>query len=319
MFRYVSSTALVCVTAMSAQAQDLSYAAASIDYRSASIHDSELATTAFSGAVEGTYDSFYVGAIATFQSFDFSIDSLANEIEATDYSLSLGYFITPEILVGASVSGAKLDGFMMSDTVSGYEVFGQYVTDRFGVGLTYVEPNTDIDDFSVIQLVGTAEVAAGFDVTALVESYEVSESESYYLGAGYTTGPVTARGYLLGSSDTEDKLYGVIGGYEIGSGISLTASYETATDSVVSADYYAVSVGAGYEVVPGVRVDGRVGRFSVDGGSEFDTFGFSVSYEMGDRIRLSRSVVEQARDDITKGFFGILPTAGIGSILGGNI
>lgn len=307
MIRLFSTTALVCLASLPANAQELTFATGGLEYSSFDEGSGDdLTSTNVFGAVEGSFDQFYLGAEVNTVDFE--------EVQYLTYGLSVGYFVAPGALVGASLVGLSETFNSNTFTASGYEVFGQYETGQFGLAVNYSVPYASEDfDLSILQLFAVAEVMPGFEVGAMRESYDEEGQPDYsvhYINAQYETGAITVRGYHLRDSNNDGGFWGANGSYELGNGLSVMGSAETATGEIFGdADYFAYAAGAGYEVAPGIEVSGRIGRITIDE-TELSSMGLELTYVLGERARLDRTFLNEARKDLQSGYSGIFPSFG---------
>ncbi|WP_333713258.1 hypothetical protein [Yoonia sp.] len=165
--RLVTTTALVCVSATFAGAQELSYADVSLSYDKLTADADELTELNLSGSVEGTFGQFYIGADLSSSSFD---EGGADNLTLVNFSLSAGYFIVPDALIGVSVTGISLSDGSDTESINGFDVFAQYDTGQFGVAASYARPDSDFEDFSITRLAAEADVMSGVTVGGIVET-----------------------------------------------------------------------------------------------------------------------------------------------------
>jgi len=284
-------------------AQELTYGSFGFDFTRLTDGSDDLDLSVLNGDVEFAFDQFLLGAQVTNR--DFSSDSLIDGT-ITNFNAFGAYAIIPEVLVGVGLNTIDLDG---SD-LSGYEVFGQYQTAQFGVGLTYTIPDSDEDDVSFLTILGEAEVTPGVTIGAAYEDFSEIDESFYYLTAEYEDGPIFVRGYYTSVTDIDGYLIGARGSYDVTDMIHVSADLQKGVDFFLG-DLTAYSVGAGYEFADGFIVDASVGRIEGDG-NEIDTIQVGVSYELGQRRRLDRKMIDAVREDRARTIDAVVPSLGIG-------
>lgn len=317
MIRTTLSIAALGVMAAPAFAQELTYGAFSLDYSVLSIEDSggdELTNFDLQGDGEFTLDQFVLGAGISNDNFD---DGDGFDFTVRILDLYAGYEITPEVLVGAGFTNTTVDFGGGDDDFSGYNLFGQYQTGAFGVAVNYNRPDQDFDDFEITTLFAEGEVAPGVTVGGIVESISDVDETGYFLSAEYDAGQIFGRAYYTSISDIDFGLYGLRGAYRFDDAISITGGVEAASGDDFIGEYTALSVGGAYEFAPGVAATARYTNIDVDGGSGADAFAVGLTYEMGARKRLDRSMLDDATTDLETGILGVQPNVGFGLLLGG--
>jgi len=300
-----STTAIlaIVIAAGPAFAQELVFGSAGFEYTNLTDGTDDLDVRVLDGEVEFAYGQFMFGAQLANQNFSFSGSP---DETVTGFRGYGAYAIMPEVLVGAGLNTVDYDG----DDISGYEVFGQYQTAQFGVGLTYIVPDNDDDDFSITTLVGEAEVTPGVTVGAAYEDYSEIDESFYYLSAEYQDGPVFVRGYYTSITDVDGSLFGVRGSYDVTDMIHVSADLQKG-DDFFGGDLTAFAVGAGYEFTEGFTVDASVGRLDGEG-QEIDLIQVGITYELGQRARLDSKVFDAVREDRARGIGAIIPDIGVG-------
>ena len=308
MLKQLTGIAVLGLCAGQAMAQELTYAAGGIEleqYRQSGSGD-ELSITALSGEAELTFGNIFASFYASNYSMDDGpFDSLS------EVSGSVGYMITPDVLVGAGLYYLT-DGD--GNDADGFEVFGQYETGQFGVAVRYLQPNTDESDFYFTQFMASAAVTPETEVFGVYESYGDTGEGTYYLGADYDAGSYFAGGYYAAYSEADFAFFGVDGGYRFNDQITASLGFQTIVGDS-SIDYQAYKVGGSYEFIDGLSADAHFSMFGGDSGFEDVTaFGLSLTYEMGEQKRLDQRLFSDAKDDLGQGELAFIPFQQFGLI-----
>ena len=304
MLRAILTTAVLAVLATPGFAQDLTFGQVDLDYTNISADGGELDSTALNGDVEFEVNQFLLGASFNNQSLD---SGMGSSLTFLGYEAFGAYMLTAETLVGAGLIGVDFDG----DDINGFEVFGQYRTDQFGVAINFSRLDDDGAEFDFTTLYGQAEVTPGVTLGAVVESVSETDGTVYVLSAEYDAGPIFARTYYDGFTDVDGGIFGVRGSYDFTDVISASASYQTSVDDFFG-DFTAYTVGAGYEFTEGLYGDFAVGRIDLGGGDEADLLQIGLSFELGDRRRLDNQIDNAMRIDNEKGIGAFIPNVGFG-------
>ena len=310
---FLTTASVIGLCAVQASAQGLTYADANFDYTTYNGDGGiELNSTDFDGEIEYQLDSLYGNLFARSSNIDgeFGPDG----VTVTEFGAAAGYFVLPEVLVGIGGQSISIDTGGGDESLSGYDVFAQYDNGQYAGAINYSVLEADGNEVDFLRFFGEAEVMPGVGVDFMYEtSDELYDGEGVYaIGGTYGAGPINVRGYLLSFTDADaESFYGLNASYAFGSGLSAGAGYEASTDS--DFDYSSLFIEAGYEFMPGVSVSGHAGRISL-GETEVDTLGLSLSYEMGEQTRVDRRAEARVRDDLSKGYLGLLPDFGIGLI-----
>ncbi|WP_296426730.1 porin [Yoonia sp.] len=287
MLRTLTTTAIIALIAGSATADGVNYGRFSYDFTNFDDGFNEADISIVQGAIEYGFGQVLITAdivsttVEDGGSFDFQ-----------QYSLGGGYLITPEILVGAGVIGIKSE---LSDQ-NGYEIFGQYQTDQFGVALNVAKPDSDAD-YTYSTLYGEVAVTPAVNLGLALSQYS-DESWTYYVAsAEYNEGPIAARAYYQGYSDEDTAILGLRGSYELNAPFRILASYETIVgDDLVDISVY--TVGGGYRITDGVWFDANIGQITGDSVmTDIDRVQATITFETGKRTRIDNSFNQDALDD----------------------
>ena len=319
MVRLLTTTALLGLAAVPAIAQDIAYFGAEISSNTYTSDgtDEELSGLDLNGELEYTINEFYVGASLSSGQFDLSFGP---EFQTQSYALSAGYMPMSGVLVGASVGRLELSQGAVEQTIDMFDVFAQYDTGQYAGAILYTELDTDFQDYAITQFFGRAEVTSGVTLGLIYENAKSefgpteSTNKTYHISADYASGPVFARGYVVGldsafSFDDEDTtIFGLRGAYDIGSGFSAVAQYEF-SDTFQGSEYNSYAIGGSYVLLDGLSVDASFGRLDVEG-SETDFLALGLTYDMGSQIRIDKGMLKDARDDTEFGPLGIFPSFG---------
>lgn len=308
--------AALSVLAVPAFAQEVTYGSLSFDYTNISPEnggDGDSTSFVLEGEGEYTNGRFLIGAGIANDKFEFD-DFFEFTVRTLD--VYAGYAITPEALVGAGFANRNFDDGRFEDDVNGFDVFGQYQTDTFGVAINYSRPDEDFDDFDITTFYAQAEVAPGVTLGGIVESVSEIDEKAYLLSAEYDAGQIFGRGYYLSVTEEDFAIFGARGEYRFDQAISLTGGFET-TSGDEFFEYTALSVGGEYAFAPGVAVSARYTNIDSDNGGGGDAFALGLTYEFGTRQRLDRNMSDAASDDLETGFIGLQPDFGFGLLSGG--
>ncbi|WP_342071334.1 hypothetical protein [Yoonia algicola] len=308
--------AALSVMAIPAFAQEVTYGSLSFDYTNTSPEggsEDDATSVVLEGEGEYTNGQFLIGAGITNDKFE-----LEDFFEFTVRTLDVyaAYAITPEALVGAGYTNRNFDDGRFDDDINGFDVFGQYQTDAFGVAINYSRPDEDFDDFDITTFYAQAEVAPGVTLGGIVESISDIDGEAYLLSAEYDAGAIFGRGYYLSATEGDFAIFGARGAYRFDPAISLTGGFET-TSGDDFFEYTALSVGGEYAFAAGVAVSARYTNIDSDNGGGGDAFALGLTYEFGARQRLDRNMSDAASDDLETGFFGLQPNFGFGLLPSG--
>ncbi len=311
MLRTLTFTAVAALMTGPVMADGVNYARLSYDFTNIGNDDFDDDVSLLQGGVEYTTGQFLLGA--DLQYVDTELEGII-ESQALSYALSGAYMITPEVLVGLGLNGTDVEietdlGDFEGDA-NGFEVFGQYQTSDFGVGVNVVSFDSDEDNLNTTIYgefsAASAVTLAGFaSVDSEDEDNGGSEGTDYYLSGDYEAGDVFARAYIAGNTDADAGIFGVRGHYDFAPQIRATASFATRTGDDAS-DVSFFTVGGGYEVVDGLWADANIGIVDGDDVAEDITrLQVALTYEIGDRKRLDRRLEQDAIDDVqSAGAFG---------------
>ena len=316
MMRTTAAVAAIGIMASPSFAQELTYGSVALDYNNISPESSgadDFSSFALLGDAEFMVNQILFGAALGTDRFE----SGGNELTVSNFDAFAGFAITPDALVGAGILYTRVDNESNDEDFTGFEVFGQYETAGFGVGVNYAQPDQDIDDLDLTSFFAEGEVAPGFVLGAVFQQFSEIDETSYFLSAEYDDGPIFARGYYTGFTDTDFDLFGVRGAYGLGNGFSVTGGIESGSGDDFDEDYTAYSVGGEYEFAPGVSASARYTKIDVDGDGA-DGFGISLDYEIGNQKRIDRRMADAATEDLETGIFGVFPNLGFGILFGSS-
>ena len=291
----LATTAIL--TASTAMADGINYGRLSYDFTRFEQGDAELDLGLFQGAIEYQVSEFLLFGDLN----STSVDNGGSTGDVTNVELGAGYMLSPEALIGAGLRRASVE----DEDVDGFEVFGQYQTAQFGVGLNITVPNTDLDDETVTQFFGEYAVAPGIDLGVALASYSEFDGTDYKLSADYAQGPIEARAFLIGNTDADGSLFGLRGSYAFTDQIRASGAFDTFTDADDDEGSF-FSVGGGYKVTDGVWVDANYGVLSFDGAEDFDRLQLAVTFETGNRTRIDDRFGQDATDDNQSGAGSLL-------------
>lgn len=290
MKRILTTTALVALVTGTVAAEGVKYAQLSYDRNSYDVEGEDVDINEFVAEIEYQTGQFLITGNIENRAFETDLF----EGDSREISVGAGYFITPDVLVGGTFTSFD-DG--IDDTTSA-GAFAQFDNGQIGAALR-IEQNFDTDDTAYFAY-GAFEATPGLELSAgLVSSGEEDTGTSYVLAADYEQGPIDARGYVFGNSETDSSIFGVRGAYEFAGQFRGTAGFESGSGDDV--DYTAYNIGAGYEVTEGAWIDASVGQIDFDGGATVETLGLSVSFETGNHVRLDRKFARDLREDLNSG------------------
>lgn len=174
--------------------------------------------------------------------------------ERTTFSGSAEYAITPSFAAALDVAFYNYSDLPSDTELSNYTLHGIYALNedvKLGVWL-------------------------GRDIIRFISDGEI---DYYGVEAAYSSGPVSAQGYLGhgDSQGTEFTLMGGSGAYGFGNGVAGIAAFDYVDIPDGDTTLRTVEIGASYEIVSGASVYATVGNFTVDGmGGGFDEAFYSI-------------------------------------------
>lgn len=288
MKRLILTAATATLVAGSATAEGISYIRLSYDYQAHTGAFGDPTLGFFQSTVDYELNDFVLGA-----SFDnTSVSSDADDGDFQDYSVSAAYVLSPEILGGA--------GFLQRSSDAGnstaFELFGQYVTDSFGVAANHTLLE---DDESQTVLFAEYVLSEGLVLGAILISESASDGTGYQISADYAAGSIDARAFVTGDSEVDGNVFGARAHYEFGGSFRVGAGFENISGAAF--DDRTIQVGAGYTFTDGVWVDASVGQIDLEDSSTVDFLRLLVTYETGDRARLDNTMAQRSSDDIWAG------------------
>lgn len=297
MFRSITMTAVAALLAGPVFAEGVNYARLSYDYSNFSQGSDDIALGVVQGAVEYETGQFLLSG-------DLTNNNLDGELNLTSYGLGAGYMITPEALVGLGLTGAESDQSGV-DGVNGFEGFAQYQTGQFGVAVNASKFNSD-DDNVVTTFYGEFEASPGVTLGAVVNTQSEFDGSAYTLSVDYEAGPIDARSFYNGNSESDAGIFGARGTYEITPQFRAGASFTTTTGDDTD-DLSSFAIGGGYMITDGFWVDADYGQADL-GGDDIDRVQVAFTFDMGEQKRIDRSFRQDAVDDAQSGFLAIFPT-----------
>lgn len=294
MLRSLTFTAVAALMAGPVMADGVNYARLSYDFTN---YDDDAGGEAdiglFQGDVEYELGQVLLSAQILSITTDFGSSATNNAFGAAG-----AYMITPEALVGIGLFGTDPE---FGDETNGFEVFGQYETAQFGVGIDITQFDVDEDNITTT-LYGEAEVVPAVVLGASLQNDSEFDGTRYVLSAEYDDGPIFGRGYINGDSEFEGGIFGVRGDYEFTPQIRASAAYTTTYGD----DYFdnsAFTVGGGYQVIDDLWVDANFGIIDLETASDdINRFQIAITYEMGDRKRIDTRFDQASIDDLQAGF-----------------
>ena len=291
-------TTTAILTASTAMADGVNYGRLSYDFTRFENDDNELDLGLFQGAIEYQVSEFLLfGDLNTL-----SLDNDGIEADLTTVKAGAGYILSPEALIGAGILRTSVE----DEDFDGFEVFGQYQTAQFGVGLNISVPDTDFDDETVTQFFGEYAVAPGIDLGVSLASYSEFDGTDYKLSGDYAQGPIAARAFLTGNTDADRSVFGLRGSYAFSDQIRAAAAFDTLSDDENDIEANFFSLGGGYKITEGVWVDADYGVLSVDDQDEVDRLQLAVTFETGNRTRIDDRFGQDATDDNQSGLGTLL-------------
>lgn len=298
----LATTAIL--TASTAMADGVNYGRLSYDFSRFEQGSNEAELGLLQGAIEYEISQFLLFGELTNQSAE-----NGGSLDITTLKAGAGYILSPEALIGAGLIRNSYDydadGLEADGDTSGFEVFGQYQTAQFGVGLNISVPDTDFDDQTQTQFFGEYAVAPGIDLGLWLASDSEVDGTTYKFSADYAQDAIIARGYLLGDTDVDAGIFGARGSYAFTDQIRAAATFETTYGD--DADINFVAIGGGYKITDGVWFDADYGVVSGDDiGSDIDRLQAAITFETGTRTRIDDRFAQDAIND---------DQAGLGSFL----
>lgn len=289
-------TTTAIISASVAAADGINYGRLSYDYTNFSDGTNDVDISVLQGSVEYQVSQFQVYADLTSTAVD-----NGGSFDFQEYAFGAGYLATPEVLLGAGILGFSTDGF----DSNGYELFGQYQTAQFGLGLNVSVPDADFDDETLTQAFGEFTATPAVKLGVALEKYSEEDATLYTLSADYDEGPITARTYINSDSETDGGIFGVRGSYEITQTFRASVSYNTTYGDDLF-DISFMGIGGGYRIADGVWFDADFGQISSDLGPEdIDRIQATITLETGEQTRIDRRFLQDSVDDIQAGFASV--------------
>lgn len=291
MQRIILTAAATALIAGSATAEGISYTRLSYDYQTHTGALEDPTLSFFQGAIDYELNEFVLGA-----SFDnTSISDDLGDADFQDIGLWGAYVVSPEILGGA--------GFLQRSgdvgNSSAFELFGQYVTDSFGVAANYTSLEDNESQTALFAEYGLNESLV---LGAIIVSDSQFDGTAYQISADYDADSISGRAFVTGDTDVDGNVFGLRGFYAFGEGFRVSAALEDISGA--NFDDRTIQVGAGYSFTDGVWADASVGQVDLDGGATIDFVRLLVTYETGDRARLDSTMAQRSSDDV---WFGVGP------------
>lgn len=293
MIRIFSTTAIIALISGAASADGLTYGYGSYEFSNYSAESGDADVSHFVGAMEYEVNQFLLSA--DFNRLSLSSGGISDS--TSFYSVGAAFKATPDILVGAGLTGVAGDG----DDANGFEVFGQYSTSQFGVALNVAKPSDEFDDV-LTTIYGTYQATPDLDFGVSVQQNSEQDDETRYeLSAGYARGPIDVRGYYDAFSEFDAGFFGIHGTYDVTPDIRVLAGYQAIVGDDVGFDLSAYRIGGGYQVAQTVWVDVFFGQIMGDA-SDLDRLGIQLTFETGGRQRIDNTFAQNNIDDQTAGF-----------------
>ena len=303
----LTATSIIALVAFAghASAQDLTFAAGSLNGGHVAIEGDEISSFSLDGDFELTYDKFVFGGSAKHQNYDFDG---GDELAVTTYDAFAAYALSPEFMVGAGLTGIAVED---GSSFSGYEAFAQYDNGQYAAAVVYEKPTNENDDFDLTSVFGQAMLSPEVVVGAVIESVSVLEETLYYLSADYASGPISARGYYHGVTEIDAAIYGARGSYDFAQGFFATADLQRA-EGFFGDGLETYAVGGGYHFNDTATIDASIGQMSVN---NFDAtvFQIGLTFEMGGRKRVDSVMSDAVRADLSSGLSLFAPDYGFGA------
>ena len=197
--------------------------------------------------------------------------------------LGAGYYVTPNVLVGAQILSYSSD----SDSGTDYAIFAQYEGQNGAIAISFNDPDDD-EEFLVV----SGEYMFSGQTSVSSARYHEDDYNNLSVNFEHTAGATTYnlvvdidddnyRGALLYIDhhfNYRTRVFGAVGG---------------ARDSGFSGNFAAI--GAGYKVADNLWLEGAVGRFDSDS-NDGTVVAINLTYEIGKSKRVERRVTNSYRD-----------------------
>ena len=266
MYRLISFSSVLAISASGAFAQDITYADVGIEYNYFTDGSSDLSTTLLSGGVGLSYGQIDVALEVN----QIRLASSGPSLDRSNLLVEGAYNISPELAVGLAFATTNLPV-----DANEVQVFVRYDNDQFfgelGVGRFFEPGNFDNG-------VDTWSATAGYDLgqgTQVSATYaDLDGMESFTaLNVTHDAGPL---GVDLDLYSIEDVLvYGFDGSYEVSSQIDALVHVSGTNESTTLA-----AVGAQYNLNSDFGIYGLVGVLT-DGSSDARYLGIGLNYAIG--------------------------------------
>ncbi|MFG5380637.1 hypothetical protein [Yoonia sp. R2-816] len=299
MRRSLTMTAIAALCAGPAFADGVNYARLSYDFTKFDADSVETELGLLQGGIEYQTGQFLFTGDALNITADVDAGGVGDsDTSSSAYAIAAGYMFTPEVLAGAGVLIADEEGD--AEDTEGFELFGQYQTAEFGVGLNVAKFDADEDNVTT-SLYGEFVATPGVTLAGFVITESEFDGSDFNLSADYEDGAIAVRAFYNDSTEDDEGVFGVRGHYEFTPQLRASASYATNLgDDLPDGSVFAI--GGGYQIVDGLWVDANYGIVDSDEVSgDIDRIQASLTYELGDRKRIDRRLEQDAIDDLQVG------------------
>lgn len=298
MKRQTTLALIASLLTTTASAEGLTYARINAEHDWLKIDGtSNFATRYLEGAVEYEIGQFLVSGDLNYR---YLTNYGASESNTFILNAGAGYRITPDILLGAGLT--RTDATFLSAPLDGYEVFGQYQTVPYAVGLTIANDDT-ADDETTTSVYGAYTAAPGLDLGVVISKPTDQDSADYKLSVDYETGPFDLRATYEVDNFFENTIIGFRGHYKINDMFRLSATLQNRTDEDFL-DLAAYTIGGGYKITEGLWVDALVGLRTIPNVPDTERIEISLRYELGEQARIDRRFQAADQADRRGGFAG---------------
>ena len=302
------TAAALSILAVPALAQEVTFGKGELGYGNITNGDEEISALSFSGEIEYSYSQFLFGVHVDSTTSDFAGD----DVTIRSYGASAAYAPITGVLVGAGLTGFSFSDDFDSESYDGYELFGQYTNGQYSLAASYAVPVSDEDDFDITTFFAEAAFTPEASAGIIVEQNSNFDETIFYVSGDYDAGQFSGEVYYLGISDVDGSMIGANGAYEVSPVMSIGGTLQSddllfgGGDSITY-----IGLDGSYMITDGVTIDAYIGQISGDGAPEDVTsFGLSLTYMIGEQTRVDRRMAAAARDNVERGFGGVLPSLG---------
>lgn len=320
MLRTITLTAAAALISGPVLAQDINFAGLSYTYDNFSddVSDEEVTFGAPTGAVEFMIGDILLSGDVFRRDIALEDGDETIDLAITEYAVGAGYMLSPRTLVGADLTGIAVDVSDDAETefadVNGFLAYGQFqLATGYAYGLSIGKQDTDADN---VTTTGYFEVYPVIGVTLGGQLRDQSETDGigFYTNFDYDAGDWTTRTFFTTDTNLDAYFGGARGSYEFADNIRANAAFQVGSFDGTDSTFYGYAIGAGYQVVDGAWIDASYGQFgNTDADENVDVLQASISYTLGDRVRLDRRFAQSQRDDARSAGFSLLrfPIGGI--------